>query len=132
MLDTNICSFIMRQRPETVLMKLHRLVAQQQRIIISAITYSEMQFGAIGPKASPEHGLLVNAFVSRLDGILPWDRAAVDATTRIKVTLNQLGMPISPNDAAIAGHAIATRSILVTNNLKEFSRVEGLVFENWV
>lgn len=132
MLDTNICSFIMRQHPEKVLLKLSQLVSQQKLIVISAITYAEMRFGTIGPKASPKHEALVNAFVSRLDGILPWDQAAVDATTSVKFKLNRAGTPIGPNDAAIAGHAIATHSILVTNNFKEFSRVEGLVFEDWV
>lgn len=132
MLDTNICSFIMRQRPERVLMKLQRLVEQQQIIVVSSITYAEMQFGAIGKKASPKHALLVATFVSRLDGVLPWNREAVDATTSVKVKLNNAGTPIGPNDAAIAGHAIATQSILVTNNVKEFSRVEALILEDWV
>ncbi|EOM2339792.1 type II toxin-antitoxin system VapC family toxin, partial [Escherichia coli] len=101
------------------------------RIVVSAITYSEMRFGATGPKASPRHVQLVDAFCARLDAILPWDRAAVDATTEVKVALRLAGTPIGPNDTAIAGHAIATGAILVTNNVREFERVPGLVLEDW-
>ena len=75
---------------------------------------------------------LVDAFCARLDAILPWDRAAVDATTEVKVALRLAGTPIGPNDTAIAGHAIATGAILVTNNVREFERVPGLVLEDWV
>ncbi|HHD2021444.1 TPA: PIN domain-containing protein, partial [Klebsiella pneumoniae] len=84
------------------------------------------------PKASPRHIELVDAFCARLDAILPWDRAAVDATTEIKVALRQAGTPIGPNDTAIAGHAIAAGAVLVTNNVREFARVPGLVLEDWV
>ena len=100
--------------------------------VVSAITYSEMRFGATGPKASPRHVQLVDAFCERLDAVLPWDRAAVDATTEIKVALRLAGTPIGPNDTAIAGHAIAAGAVLVTNNVREFERVPGLVLEDWV
>lgn len=102
-----------------------------QRIVVSAITYSEMRFDATGPKASPRHIELVNAFCARLDVILPWDRNAVDATTDLRVALRLAGTPIGPNDTAIAGHAIATGAILVTNNTREFERVPGLALEDW-
>ncbi|WOY03117.1 type II toxin-antitoxin system VapC family toxin [Dickeya fangzhongdai] len=131
MLDTCICSFIMREQPEAILKRLEQAVLRRHRIVVSAITYAEMRFGAIGKKASPRHALLVDAFCARLDTVLPWDRAAVDATTDIKVTLAAAGTPIGNNDAAIAGHAIAADAILVTNNVKEFARVPGLNIEDW-
>ncbi|MES3836250.1 type II toxin-antitoxin system VapC family toxin, partial [Escherichia coli] len=102
------------------------------RIVVSAITYSEMRFGATGPKASPRHVQLVDTFCARLDAILPWDLAAVDATTKIKVALRLAGTPIGPNDTAIAGHAIGGGAILVKNNTREFERVPDLVLEDWV
>lgn len=126
MLDTCICSFIMREQPEAVLKRLAQAVLRNQRIVISAITYAELRFGATDPIA------LVDAFCARLDAILPWDRAAVDASTEIKVALRLAGTPIGPNDTAIAGHAIAAGAILVTNNTREFARVPGLVLEDWV
>ena len=132
MLDTNICSFIMREQPDAVIQRLEQAVLRSHRIVISAITYSEMRFGATGPKASPRHLELVDAFCARLDAILAWDRAAVDATTEVKVALRLAGTPIGPNDTAIAGHAVATGAILVTNNTREFERVPGLMLEDWV
>ena len=132
MLDTNICSFIMREQPEAVIKRLEQAVLRNHRIVVSAITYAEMRFGTIGRKASPRHGQLVDAFCARLDAVLPWDRAAVDATTAIKAALAAAGTPIGPNDTAIAGHAIAAGAILVTNNTREFERVPDLVLEDWV
>lgn len=131
MLDTNICSFIMREQPEAVLKRLEQTVLRNHRIVVSAITYAEMRFGAVGKKASPRHAKLVDAFCARLDAVLAWDRAAVDATTEIKVALAAAGTPIGPNDTAIAGHAIAASTILVTNNTREFARVPGLELEDW-
>jgi tRNA(fMet)-specific endonuclease VapC len=122
----------MREQPESVLKALQAEVNQQNQIVISAITYAEMRFGAIGKKASPKHNQLVDAFLKRLDGVLPWDRKAVDATTIIKKALSDAGEPIGANDTAIAGHAIATGCILVTNNTKEFARVNGLAVEDWI
>ncbi|EBG5099277.1 type II toxin-antitoxin system VapC family toxin [Salmonella enterica subsp. enterica] len=132
MLDTCICSFIMREQPEAVLKRLEQTVLRRHRIVVSAITYAEMRFGCTGKKASPRHAQLVDAFCSRLDAVLAWDRAAVDATTEIRAMLAAAGTPIGSNDAAIAGHAIASGAILVTNNVREFERVPGLQYEDWV
>ena len=132
MLDTCICSFIMREHPVEVLERLQSLAVRQHRIVISAITYAEMKFGSIGKKASPRHETLAGEFVKRVDAVLPWGREAVDATTEIKKRLADQGAPIGANDAAIAGHAMASDCILVTNNVREFRRVPGLNYEDWV
>lgn len=132
MLDTCICSFIMREHPESVLLRLGAEVARNNRIVISAITYAEMRYGQIGKKASPKHKTLVDEFVKRLDEVLPWDQNAVDATVEVKSKLTKAGTTIGENDTAIAGHAIASGCTLVTNNVREFSRVVGLDYEDWV
>lgn len=132
MLDTCICSFIMREHPAAVIRRLSAEVERGNRIVISAITYAEMRYGQIGKKASPKHKVLVDEFVRRLDGVIPWDLRAVDATVEVMRQLNAAGTPIGPNDTAIAGHAIAIGCTLVTNNVREFSRVPGLVYEDWV
>lgn len=132
MLDTCICSFIMREQPVSVLQKLQEAVNKQHRVVISAITYQEMQFGLIGKKASPKHAKLVAEFLKRVDEIVPWDKAAVDAATAVRINLATKGTPIGSNDAAIAGHAIAAGYVVVTNNVREFQRVDGLAFEDWV
>lgn len=131
MLDTNICSFIMRERPQALLKVLQGHVENKERLVISAITYAELRFGAIGKKASPRHSVIVDQFMARIDGVLPWDKGAVDATTAIKQYLATQGTPIGPNDAAIAGHAVAVNCVLVTNNTREFNRVPDLHVEDW-
>lgn len=132
MLDTCICSFIMREQPIEVLQKLQLVVGKGHRIVISAITYQEMQYGLLGKKALPKHAVLVEEFLKRIDDILPWDKEAVDATTEVKRDLMAKGTPIGNNDSAIAGHAISTGATLVTNNTREFQRVSGLKVEDWV
>lgn len=122
----------MREQPIEVLKKLQAVVGKQHRIVISAITYQEMQYGLLGKKASPRHAVLVQEFLKRVDEILPWDKAAVDATTEVKRDLMAKGTPIGNNDTSIAGHAIATDCVLVTNNTREFKRVTGLNLEDWV
>ena len=131
MLDTNICSFIMRNRPESVLQMLQARVEHRDRVIISAITYAELRFGAIGKKASPKHNAIVDEFMARVDAVLAWDQSAVEATAIIKKELSDKGTPIGNNDTMIAGHAVSTGSLLVTNNTKEFERVPGLKIEDW-
>jgi len=132
MLDTCTCAFIMRERPHAVLQRFSREVAKNNRIVISAITYAEMRYGQIGKKASPRHKIMVDEFVRRVDDILPWGQAAVDATLEIKSKLAATGTPIGDNDSAIAGHAIAAACTLVTNNGREFSRVPNLTWEDWL
>lgn len=131
MLDTNICSFVMRERPPVLLERLQRAVEDQHSIVVSVITYYEMLLGTIGRNASPRHLALVEAFVARLSDILPWERAAAEEATRIRQELAARGTPIGGNDAMIAGHAIAADCVLVTNNMREFARVDGLRAEDW-
>lgn len=132
MLDTCICSFIIRERAVSVISRLATEVEQGNRIVVSTITYAEMRYGQIGKKASAKHKSLVDEFVKRLDAVLPWDKQAVDATVEVMRVLAKAGTPIGANDAAIAGHAIASDCTVVTNNVREFSRVPGLVYEDWV
>jgi len=122
----------MREHPASVLQRLTYEVEQGDRIVISAITYAEMRYGQIGKKASAKHKVLIDEFVERVDAVLSWDQRAVDATVTAMSQLRKAGTPIGPNDTAIAGHAIATGCTLVTNNVREFSRVPSLVYEDWV
>jgi tRNA(fMet)-specific endonuclease VapC len=130
MLDTNICSFAMRHNA-AVLQRLIRRSRLGDQIAISAIVYSELKDGVLGPKASPKHAPLLDEFLRRLDGVLPWDQAAVDATAQLRRALRLQGQPIGPNDSAIAGHTLAAGAVLVTNNTREFSRVPNLPCEDW-
>lgn len=129
MLDTRFCAFILREQPEAVLGRLEQAVLRGHRIVISAVTWAELSQAA--REDSPATQALADAFCASLDAVLPWDRAAVDATTEIKAALAATGTPLGPNDAAIAGHAIAAGAVLVTRNGEEFERVPGLILQDW-
>ncbi len=132
MLDTNICSYIIRNHPQQVITKLQDIVNKRHRVVVSAITYSELKYGAISKKASPKHVGIVNDFMKRIDDVIAWDRESVDEATIIKKYLSDKGILISNNDIAIAGNAIAHSCVLVTNNTGEFKRIPHLLLENWV
>lgn len=96
MLDTCICSFILREQPEAVLKRLEQAVLRGHRIVVSAITWAELSQAA--REAGPASQQLAEAFAARLDAVLPWDRAAVEATTEIKVALRLTGTPEGHGD----------------------------------
>ena len=121
----------MRERPEKLLKVLQAHVENKDRIVVSAVTYAELRYGAIGKKASPKQNVIVDEFMARIDSVLAWGKKAVEAATLIKKDLNDKGTPIGANDTAIAGHAISSGCILVTNNTREFERVDGLKLEDW-
>lgn len=121
----------MRQNENVRVILLAR-VAEGAQIVISAITYSELKDGVSGPKASPRHAELLEEFLKRLDAVVAWDKEAVEHTCAIRADLRTKGTPISPNDSAIAGHAVALGAVLATNNVREFSRVANLAIEDWV
>jgi tRNA(fMet)-specific endonuclease VapC len=131
MLDTNICSFIMRERPPAVLERLQAATERQSAIVISVITYYEILLGTIGRKASSRHAALAEAFVARLSAILPWEREAADQAAQVRKDLAAKGTPIGGADTMIAGHALAADCVLVTNNVREFARVRTLRVEDW-
>jgi tRNA(fMet)-specific endonuclease VapC len=131
MLDTNICSFIMRERPPAVLERLQAATERQSAIVISVITYYEILLGTIGRKASPRHAALAEAFVARLSAILPWEREAAEQAAQVLKDLAAKGTPIGGADTMIAGHALAADCVLVTNNVREFARVRNLRVEDW-
>jgi tRNA(fMet)-specific endonuclease VapC len=131
MLDTCICSYIMRQQPASVLQHMDTL-ALKHNMVISAISYAELRLGAAKKQVSPKHNMLIDQLIRCLDGIYPWDSAAIDQAIRIKSVLESQGTPIGLNDTYIAAHAIASGCILVTHNMREFERVPGLQVEDWV
>lgn len=130
MLDTRLCAYIMREQPEAVLTRLEQAVLHGHRIVISAITWAELLQAAAA--AGPATQQLADALCASLDAVLPWDRAAAEATTAIRAALTDTVTPLSPNDTAIAGHAVAASAVLVTMNGGEFERIPGLVGEDWV
>ena len=127
-LDTNIAIHVIKQRPIAALNKFNQYAA---RICVSSITVAELYFGAENSQNMAKNLVQVDDFLSRLV-ILDYDSQAASHYGNIYADLTKKGNVISENDMHIAGHARSRGLILVTNNLREFERVEGLRLDNWV
>ena len=129
MLDTDICIYIIKRKPPNVLKHLESIEPGQ--ISMSAITFAELMNGA---KKSQQ----VEANVSRLNAlaeiveICSFDQHAAVVYGDVRSRLEKLGEVIGPHDMLIAAHALSLDRTLVTNNEREFKRVEGLKVDNWV
>ena len=128
MLDTDISSYIIRNRPPSVRERFSRLDSDQ--LCISAITQAELAYGVKAAGAAKTLRLDVEDFVRRL-AVLEWGGAAVEHYADIRVKLQAAGVPIGNMDLMIAAHARSIGAVVVTNNEKHFRRVGGLAVENW-
>lgn len=128
MLDTNICIYAMKNKPEKVLARLKK--EMDGGIAISSITLAELEFGMKNSSNPAKNEQALLKFLFPLS-ILPFDSAAAYEYGDIRAFLQKQGTPIGPNDMLIASHARAEGLTLVTNNTREFERVPGLKLENW-
>lgn len=131
MLDTDICSYIMKQTPVSLLATMQSKVEDGDDICISVITYSELRLGAARSAATEKYSRLIDALSDRLDFIADWSTKEADGFAALQASLFAEGTPIGQNDTMIAAHALSLGAVLVTNNHKHFSRVDGLTLENW-
>lgn len=129
MLDTNICIFLIKHRPESVIRKFLEL--EPRDICISSITYAELVYGVEKSQAKEKNRVALILLLSEIE-ILPYDDVAAQTYGVIRADLQRKGTPIGPLDMLIASHAKSRGLTLVTNNMGEFERVEGLKVEDWV
>lgn len=128
LLDTNICIYAINQRSDTVVERLQR--EGRSNLTTSALVAAELAFGAEKSNRSDTRQQLL-LFLSGLQ-ILPWSESAVWHYARQRKLLKDAGTPIGEMDLLIAAHALGDDLTLVTNNTREFERIEGLKLENWV
>ncbi len=128
MLDTDICSYIMREKPLQVLERFNTL--EMNQFCLSIISYAEFLYGVQRSANSSKHKVIVDQFILHVD-ILSWDRPAAEHYGLIRAELEAQGITIGNMDMMIAAHARSQGLILVTNNEKHFNRVPGLIIENW-
>ncbi|WP_321275980.1 type II toxin-antitoxin system tRNA(fMet)-specific endonuclease VapC [Thiomicrorhabdus indica] len=128
LLDTNICIYVIKRRPIEVLEKFNEAAGH---IAISSITLAELLHGVEKSRHIAKNLKAVEDFCSRLD-VLDYDENAASHYGEIRADLEKKGKTIGANDLHIAGHARSLGVILVSNNLKEFERVDGLRFQNWI
>lgn len=128
MLDTNICIYAIKHKPNSVIERF--LSHDPEELCISAITYAELMHGVEKSIAVERNRIAMSLFLSPIT-ILRFDELAAEEYGRIKAELEKKGTPIGPMDTLIASHAKSRGLIIVTNNTREFNRVIGLTVEDW-
>lgn len=128
LLDTNICIYLINERPKKVLAHFKRHALGD--IGISSITASELAFG-VAKCGSLKNRIALEAFLLPLQ-IVEYDAGAAMVYGDIRAALEKQGKTIGPLDMLIAAHALSRQLVLVTNNEKEFRRVDQLKVENWL
>jgi tRNA(fMet)-specific endonuclease VapC len=127
LLDTNICIYVINQRPPEVLAQF--LAHEDDGVAISAVSAAELYFG-VRKSGSTRNLRALENFLSPLT-VLDFGLEAAKIFGELRSTLQRKGVPIGPYDTQIAAHALAEDLVLVTNNEREFKRVPGLKLENW-
>ena len=128
MLDTNIVIYVIKRRPTEVL---HLFNMHSGQMCISSITLAELLHGAEKSKRTEYNLKVIDDFTSRLS-VLDYGNKAAGHYSDIRASLEAKGMVIGVNDLHIAGHSRSEGLTLVTNNIGEFERVDGLLLDNWV
>ena len=128
MLDTDICIYTIKRKPAQVLKHLQSL--QAGMVLMSSITFAELMNGAKKSNYVEDNIRRLEA-LSEIIEVVPFDKDAAIHYGNIRSDLEKRGMIIGGNDLLIAAHAVSRNLVLVTNNTREFSRVNGLQIENW-
>ncbi len=128
LLDTNLCIRVLRDRPRGLRVRFN---AEAEALCISTIVLTELLHGAERSAKRTENRREVEHFAARLD-VLPFDSDAASHSAEIRASLERRGQSIGAYDLLIAGQARSRGLVVVTGNLGEFSRVEGLRSEDWL
>lgn len=128
LLDTNICIYIIKRKPPEVLQKFNAY--QVGDIGISSITVAELEFGVQKSQFPEKNKQALAQFLLPLTTV-DFDLAAATMYGKIRATLEKQGTPIGSLDTLIAAHALSLQLTLISNNVKEFSRVLDLKLDNW-
>ena len=127
MLDTNICIYAIKHKPEKVFQKLQEI--DPEDVCVSSVTYAELVHGVEKSEAVEKNRLALSMLLANIE-ILDFDADAANCYGKIRADLEKKGTPIGSLDMMIAGHAMSMGYTVVTNNMKEFSRVPNLKIEN--
>jgi tRNA(fMet)-specific endonuclease VapC len=129
LLDTNICIYLIKQKPPNVLARFQTLDLSD--IGISSITIAELEYGVCKSQQQEKNRNALMQFLVPLE-VVEFDRAAASIYGSIRSNLESRGLVIGSMDMLIAAHALSLRATLISNNIREFSRISNLDLENWV
>jgi tRNA(fMet)-specific endonuclease VapC len=128
MLDTNVCIRVIRDKPQTLRARFN---AETGTLAISTIVFHELYEGVLRSYAQERHRAELEEFLPHVK-VVDFDSEAAHHAAEVKADLLKRGCIIGPNDLLIAGHARSLGLKLITSNLKEFTRVDGLLCEDWL
>ena len=129
-LDTNICIYIINEKPDKVLRKFERYPVYE--FGISSITHAELQYGIEKSKNKNTNQAALDEFLLPLTILPLHGQRLVTCYGKIRASLESKGQMIGPLDMLIAAHALSLDLIIISNNIKEFSRIQNLKCENWI
>jgi tRNA(fMet)-specific endonuclease VapC len=129
LLDTNTCIYIINRKPASALKRIQ--TKRPEQVAISTITQAELEYGLARSKSPERNRIALLQFLFPFQ-LLDFDQLAAVQYGSIRFDLESIGKPIGSMDLLIAAQAVSRDLILVTNNEREFKRVEGLKIENWV
>jgi tRNA(fMet)-specific endonuclease VapC len=125
-LDSNICIYVMRRMSDSLVAKFER---ETHQLHVSTVVVAELEYGVTNSTNKSANALKLEQFLSQIK-IASWDHACARSYADVRFALKS--QPISTEDTMIAACALAHQSMIVTNNVREFSRVPGLRVENWL
>ena len=128
MLDSDVCIYLMQEDNLSLFSKLDEI--DESNLFISTVVLSELQFGISNSYQKEANQSILNSFLKRLK-IVSYNEKCAFYYGEIRVNLRRQGTPIGPNDLFIAAHAIAENSTLITNNTREFKRIDNLKVVSW-
>ncbi len=128
MLDTNLCVRVLRDRPSGLRMRFN---AEAEALCISTVVLAELLHSAAKSATPIENRREVQRLADRVE-VLAFDAEAAAHSADIRAVLDRRGQPVGAYDLLIAGHARSRSLIVVTGNLGEFGRVDGLRAEDWL
>lgn len=129
LLDTNICIYIIKEKPRQVLEKFEQI--DPSAVGISVITLAELEYGAAKSADPQKNYQVIEDFVTYLD-VFNWDVRVSRIYGEVRADLEQKRTPMGLLDTQIAAHCLSLDRVLVTNNGREFERIPDLKLENWV
>lgn len=129
LLDTNICIYVIKQKPSSVKQRLQAI--ESSDVGISVVTLAELEYGAAKSQNPERNRQILTTFCDPFE-IVGLSEEDARILGNIRADLDRRGQPIGSYDLLIAAQALSRSLTLVTNNVREFSRIEGLIIENWV
>jgi len=129
MLDTNTCAFVLRRSSQALLDRMQTVPLKRQ--VMSMVTLAELLYGVQISSQKKKNRAAVDALTRHLS-VIDWSRDAAEHYAEIRADLKKKGQSIGLNDLTIGAQARSLGAVVVTNNVKDFRRVKGLKYENWM